>query len=66
MSNFLTSIHINKMLLQYKSNPNEENKQIIIDLLHISKEFPGFKYWIMKDNGFYDEFEKYMVWNKLN
>lgn len=55
-----------KMLLQYKSNSNEENKQIIIDLLHISKEFLGFKYWIMKDNGFYDEFEEYMVWNKLN
>jgi len=26
-----------KMLIQYKSNPNEGNKQIIIDLLHISK-----------------------------
>ena len=53
-----------KMLIQYKSNSNEENKQIIIDLLHISKEFLGFKYWMMKDNGFYDEFKEYMVWNK--
>lgn len=53
-----------KMLLQYKSNSNEENKQIIIDLLHISKEFLGFKYWIIKDSGFYDEFKEFMIWNK--
>lgn len=59
ISNFL------KMLLQYKSNSNEENKQIIIDLLHISKEFLGFKYWIIKDSGFYDEFKEFMIWNKI-
>ncbi len=53
-----------KMLIQYKSNPNEGNKQIIIDLLHISKEFLGFKYWIIKDSGFYDEFQEFMIWNK--
>jgi len=53
-----------KMLIQYKSNPNEENKQIIIDLLNISKEFLGFKYWIIKDSDFYDEFKEFMIWNK--
>jgi hypothetical protein len=53
-----------KMLLQYKSNSSEKNKQIIIDLLHISKEFLGFKYWIIKDSGMYVEFHEYMVWNK--
>lgn len=53
-----------KMLIQYKSNPNEESKQIIIDLLHISKEFLGFKYWIIKDSDMYGEFQEYMVWNK--
>jgi hypothetical protein len=53
-----------KMLLQYKSNSKEENKQIIIDLLHISKEFLGFKYWIIRDAGMYDLFKEYMVWNK--
>lgn len=53
-----------KMLLQYKSMPNEENKQIIIDLLHISKEFLGFKYWIIKDSGLFDQFKEFMIWNK--
>jgi uncharacterized protein (TIGR02646 family) len=53
-----------KMLIQYKSISNAENKQIIKDLLHISKEFLGFKYWIIKDSGMYDEFKEYMVWNK--
>jgi uncharacterized protein (TIGR02646 family) len=60
ISNFL------EMLLEYKSYPNEENKQIVIDLLYISKEFLGFKYWIIKDSGFYDEFKDFMIWNKLN
>ena len=58
ISNFL------EMLLTYKSNPDEANKQIIIDLLHISKEFLGFKYWIIKDSGFYNEFQEFMIWNK--
>lgn len=58
ISNFL------KKLLDYKSNPTEENKQIIIDLLHIAKEFLGFKYWIIKDSGMYDEFKDFMIWNK--
>ena len=54
-----------KMLIQYKSNSKEENKQIVIDLLHISKEFLGFKYWIIKDSGFYDDFKDWMIWNKI-
>mgnify|MGYP000960445626 CR=1 FL=1 len=58
ISNFL------KMLLIYKSTPNEENRQIVIDLLHISKEFLGFKYWIIKDYGFFDDFNDFLVWNK--
>lgn len=53
-----------EMLLYYKSDSSEVNKQIIIDLLHISKEFLGFKYWIIRDSSLYDEFKEYMVWNK--
>lgn len=48
----------------YKSDKNIDSRQIIIDLLHISKEFLGFKYWIIKDSGFYDEFKEIMIWNK--
>ena len=53
-----------KMLIDYKTNPNAGNRQIIIDLLHTSKEFLGFKYWIIKDSGFYEDFKEYMIWNK--
>lgn len=54
-----------EMLLHYKSNKNEENKQIIIDCLHISKEFLGFKYWIIKENRMDNEFKDFMVWNRM-
>ena len=58
ISNFIN------MLLKYRSESSMTNRQIIIDLLHITKEFLGFKYWIIKDYGFYDEFKDYMIWNK--
>jgi uncharacterized protein (TIGR02646 family) len=53
-----------EMLIHFKSDGNEQNKQIIIDLLHISKEFLGFKFWIIKDSGMFDEFKEFMIWNK--
>lgn len=53
-----------KMLLNYRSDTSPINRQIVIDLLHISKEFLGFKYWIIKDYGFYEDFKEFMIWNK--
>lgn len=55
-----------KMLLNFRYDTSLTNRQIIIDLLHISKEFLAFKYWIIKDSGMYDEFKDQMIWNKLN
>lgn len=51
-------------LNDYKMNGGNDPKEIIISSLHISKEFLGFKFWIIKDSGLYDEFKEYMVWNK--
>lgn len=53
-----------EMLIQHKTDGNKQNKQIIIDLLHLSKEFLGVKYWIIKDSGMFDEFKDFIVWNK--
>jgi uncharacterized protein (TIGR02646 family) len=55
-----------KLLLDYKNNPTNENRKTLTDCLNIDKEFLGFKYWIMKDYGFFDEFSEFMVWNKSN
>lgn len=51
-------------LVLYKSEPSLHTKQILIDLLQVTKEFLGFKYWIIKDSGFYNEFKEFMIWNK--
>jgi uncharacterized protein (TIGR02646 family) len=53
-----------ELLDAYKTNRTNQNKQALIDSLKITKEFLGFKYWIMKDYGFFDEFSEFMVWNK--
>jgi len=55
-----------KMLLNYKSDTSPTNRQIVIDLLHISKEFLAFKYWLIKDYGFYEDFKDQLIWNKLS
>jgi hypothetical protein len=53
------------LLTKYKEEQNNTNKQAIIDCLDISKEFLGFKYWIIKDNdSLYSEFSSFVVWNK--
>lgn len=50
---------------EYIESPSEENKRAIISSLDITKEFLGFKYWIIKDNPvLYDEFKNYIIWNK--
>jgi len=52
-------------LNDYKMYGGNDPKDIIISSLHISKEFLGFKYWIIKDSGMYDEFKDFMIWNKI-
>jgi uncharacterized protein (TIGR02646 family) len=54
-----------ELLLKYRLESNQTNKQAVIDCLHVSKEFLGIKFWIMKDNiNLYNEFKSYLVWNK--
>jgi uncharacterized protein (TIGR02646 family) len=53
-----------KLLNDYKDNLTDENRKALIDSLSIEKEFLGFKYWIIKDYGFFDKFSEFMVWNK--
>jgi uncharacterized protein (TIGR02646 family) len=54
-----------ELLVNYKNNRSEENKQALNDSLKIDKEFLGFKYWIIKDFGFYEEFKDFVRWNKI-
>jgi hypothetical protein len=54
-----------KILNDYKDSDTPENKQKVIDSLLITKEFLAFKYWIIKDNAFYEDFKDHMIWNKL-
>jgi hypothetical protein len=54
-----------KLLNDYKDFETPEDKQKVIDSLLITKEFLAFKYWIIKDNGFYERFKDYMIWNKI-
>ena len=53
-----------EMLLQYRSNKNDANRLIIADCLDITKEFLGFKYWIIKELNLYEEFKEEIKWNK--
>lgn len=56
-----------ELLIKYRLDHHETNKQAIIDCLHISKEFLGFKYWIIRDNeDLNQEFCRYIVWNKTD
>lgn len=56
-----------ELLLKYRSDHHEINKQAIIDCLNKSKEFLGFKYWIIKDNDdLNEEFSDHIVWNKID
>jgi len=56
-----------ELLLKYRSDHDEINKQAIIDCLHRSKEFLGFKYWIIRDNDLLNqEFSDFIVWNKTD
>jgi hypothetical protein len=52
------------LLNEYKTSRTPENKQKVVDSLLITKEFLAFKYWIVKDTGFYDDFKPFMIWNK--
>jgi len=52
------------ILLEYKTTPTPENKQKIIDSLLITKEFLAFKYWLVKDNNLYNDFQEHMTWNR--
>ncbi|WP_029289113.1 HNH endonuclease [Pedobacter sp. R20-19] len=54
-----------KLLNDYKNENTPDNKQKIIDHLDIKKEYLAFKYWLLKENHFYDEFESNVVWNKV-
>lgn len=54
-----------ELLVNYKKNPSIENRSALIDSLKITKEFLGFKYWIIKDYGFCEEFKNEMIWNKI-
>lgn len=44
------------LLLQYKEDATDVNKQYIIDSLANDKEFLGLKYWMIKDYGFAEVF----------
>lgn len=52
------------ILLDYKTAATPENKQKVIDSLLITKEFLAFKYWIVKDNNLYNDFQEHMNWNR--
>ena len=53
------------LLLKYRTEKNQESKQAVLDELNISKEYLGFKFWIIKkDPKLYAEFKDTMVWNK--
>ena len=53
------------LLLKYRTEKNQESKQAVLDELNISKEYLGFKFWIIKkDSKLYAEFKDAMVWNK--
>lgn len=55
------------LLIKYKTEKSEENKQAVIDSLKVDKEFLGFKYWIIRDKqDLYDEFREYLLWNKVS
>lgn len=53
-----------RLLLQYKEDSSDENRQMLVDSLKIDKEFLGLKYWMIKDYGFEDDFKEDIVWNK--
>jgi len=52
------------ILLEYKTTPTPENKQKVNDSLLITKEFLAFKYWIVKDNNLYNDFQEHITWNR--
>lgn len=54
-----------ELLVYYKTNPTDENRDALIDSLKINKEFLGFKYWIINDFGFIEEFRDEVIWNKI-
>ncbi len=55
-----------KLVLQYIKNPNDAKAKIAIqEELSITKEFLGFKYWIICGNPTLKaEFENEIIWNK--
>lgn len=52
-----------KLICSYKQG-DVSSKSIIIDSLKLEKEFLAFKYWILKDYNFIEEFEPFICWNK--
>lgn len=56
-----------ELLLAYKSDSRDINKQAVIDSINLRKEFLGFKYWIIRDDvDLFDVFKDYISWNKGN
>lgn len=54
-----------KLLNDYKIDKSESNKNKIIDVLNITKEYLGYKYWILKKNDkLYVDFEDHITWNR--
>jgi uncharacterized protein (TIGR02646 family) len=53
-------------LNQYRDEPSDENKQIVIDCLNIKKEFLGIKFWTINENqDLFNTFRQYMNWNRI-
>ncbi|WP_421919250.1 hypothetical protein [Marinifilum sp.] len=59
VSNFL------RLLNKYKENPSDQNRLLVSESLQINKEFLGLKYWMIKDNGFEEQFQNEIIWNKI-
>ncbi len=53
------------LLNDYKNENTPDNKQKIIDVLDIKKEYLAFKYWILKENNLDSEFKDHFLWNKV-
>ena len=54
-----------QFVIDYQHDQSVQNKQKLIDSLLITKEFLGFKYWVIKDDdALFKTFKDYMVWNK--
>ena len=52
-------------MCDYLFNPGAENEANVRNELAVDKEFLGFKYWIVKENGELERvFAKDVVWNK--